>query len=67
MTRVLLATAALTTALSWAAWHFDWIGLAAHWGWRIGLMAAVLAGVALLYFGLLALLGVRPRQFMRQA
>jgi hypothetical protein len=28
-------------------------------------MAAVLAGVALLYFGLLALAGLRPRQFMR--
>ncbi len=67
LARVLLATAALTAALVWAAWHFDWIGLAAHWGWRIGLMAAVLAGVALLYFGLLALLGMRPRQFMRQA
>jgi putative peptidoglycan lipid II flippase len=67
LARVLLATAALTAVLVWAAWYFDWIGLAAHWGWRIGLMAAVLAGVALLYFSLLALLGMRPRQFMRQA
>jgi len=37
------------------------------WGWRIGLMAVVLAGVAVLYFGLLALLGLRPRQFIRHA
>jgi putative peptidoglycan lipid II flippase len=66
LARVLLATAALTAVLAWAASHIDWIGLAAHWGWRIGLMAAVLPGVALLYFGLLALMGVRPRQFMRQ-
>ncbi len=65
LARVLLATAALTAVLAWAAWRIDWIGLAAQWGWRIGLMAAVLGGVALLYFGLLALLGMRPRQFMR--
>jgi len=51
--------------LAWAAWRIDWIGLATNWGWRIGLMAAVLTGVALLYFGLLALAGLRPRQFMR--
>ena len=63
--RVLLATAALTAVLAWAAWRIDWIGMAAQWGWRIGLVAAVLAGVGLLYFGLLALLGLRPRQFMR--
>ena len=65
LARVLVATAALTGVLAWAAWRIDWIGLAAHWGWRIGLMAAVLGGVALLYFSLLALLGLRPRQFMR--
>jgi putative peptidoglycan lipid II flippase len=65
LVRVLLATAALTAALAWAASRIDWIGLAAHWGWRIGLMAVVLASVALLYFGLLALAGLRPRQFMR--
>ena len=66
LARVLLATAALTAVLAWAAWRIDWIGLAAHWGWRIGLLAAVLAGVAVLYFGLLALAGLRPRQFMRR-
>jgi putative peptidoglycan lipid II flippase len=66
MARVLAATAALTAALVWAARHFDWIGMAAHWGWRVGLMAAVLAGVALLYFAVLALLGMRVRHFMRQ-
>lgn len=67
LARVLGATAALTAVLAWAAWRIDWIGLAAHWAWRIGLMAAVLGGVALLYFGLLALLGMRPRQFMHHA
>ncbi|MES2956538.1 MAG: murein biosynthesis integral membrane protein MurJ [Pseudomonadota bacterium] len=67
LARVLVATAALTAALAWAAWRFDWIGLAAQWGLRIALMAAVLTGAALLYFGLLAVLGLRPRQFMRHA
>ena len=63
--RVLLATAALAAWLGWAAWRIDWIGLASHWGWRIGALAAVLVGAALLYFALLGLCGVRPRQFMR--
>ena len=62
--RVAFATAALTAALAWAAASIDWIGLSSQWGWRVGLMAVVLAGVALLYFGLLALVGLRPRQFM---
>ena len=65
--RVLLATAALTGVLAWAAWQFDWIGLAAHWAWRVGLMAAVLSGVVMFYFGLLAMLGLRPQQFMHPA
>ncbi len=63
--RVLLATGALAGVLAWAARAIDWIGLAPQWGLRIGLMAAVLGGVALLYFALLALAGLRPRQFLR--
>lgn len=66
LARVALATAALGAALAWAAASIDWIGLSSQWGWRVGLMAAVLAGVALLYFGLLALMGLRPGQFMRR-
>ena len=60
-----LATALLAAVLAWASWSIDWLGLGSHWGWRVGLMAAVLGGVAMLYFGLLALLGMRPQQFMR--
>jgi len=66
MLRVLLATTVLAAMLAWAARRIDWIGLAAHAGWRVGLLAAVLLGVALLYFALLALAGLRPRQFMRR-
>ena len=61
---MVFATAALAAVLAWAAMSIDWIGLSSQWGRRVGLMAGVLAGVALLYFGLLALLGLRPRQFM---
>ncbi len=61
------ATAALGAALAWAARNIDWIGLQPQWLLRAGLLAAVLAGVALLYFGLLTVMGVRPAQFMRRA
>jgi putative peptidoglycan lipid II flippase len=65
--KVLLATAALGAVLFWAARDINWIGLQSQEWLRAGLLAAVLAGVALLYFGLLAALGVRPAQFMRRA
>ena len=64
--RVLLANAVLGAGLAWAAWRIDWIGLQAHWGLRAAAVAAVLGGVALLYFAVLAACGLRPRQFMRR-
>lgn len=64
--KVLLACAALGGALFWAARGIDWIGLQAMPWSRAGLLAAVLAGVALLYFGVLAACGVRLREFMRR-
>jgi putative peptidoglycan lipid II flippase len=65
--KVFVATAALGGALAWAAHGIDWIGLQPQWLLRAGLLAAVLAGVALLYFGLLTAMGLRPAQFMRRA
>jgi putative peptidoglycan lipid II flippase len=65
--RVLLGCAALGAALWWAAHSIDWIAAQATPWWRAGLLAAVLAGVALLYFGVLAACGVRLREFMRRA
>jgi putative peptidoglycan lipid II flippase len=57
----------LGALLWWAGVRIDWIGLGADRNAeRAGLLAAVLAGVALLYFGLLALSGLRPAQFMRR-
>jgi putative peptidoglycan lipid II flippase len=65
--KVLLACVALGAALAWAARGIDWIGLQqAPWS-RAGMLAAVLAGVALMYFGVLAACGVRLREFMRRA
>ncbi len=65
--QVAAANVLLGAALGWAALAVDWVGLQAAWAWRAGAVAAVLAGVALLYFGALALLGLRPRQFVRRA
>src|SRR6185436_10155892 len=49
--RVGVATLLLGAVLAWAAQGIDWIGLRAHPWERAGLMAAVLGGVAALYFG----------------
>ncbi|HSQ72495.1 MAG TPA: murein biosynthesis integral membrane protein MurJ, partial [Rubrivivax sp.] len=66
MARVAAANLALGAGLAWAAQHVDWIGLQARWGQRIGAVALVLAGVALLYFAVLAACGLRPRHLMRR-
>jgi putative peptidoglycan lipid II flippase len=66
-TRVLLANLLLGAGLAWAAQAVDWIGLQAHWGQRAGGVAAVLGGVALVYFAVLALCGFRLRDFKRRA
>ena len=63
--KVLLANAALGGLLWWAGQGIDWIGLRTDWAQRAGAVAAVLAGTAILYLALLALLGLRPRQFAR--
>ncbi len=65
MLRVSAAVAALALALWWAQRGIDWVGLKAHAGQRAGIMALVLGGVALLYFGVLAASGVRPSHLRR--
>ncbi len=65
--KVVLGCIALGAALAWAARGIDWIGLQSAPWTRAGLLAAVLAGVALLYFGVLVACGVRLREFMRRA
>ena len=66
LSRVVLATAVLGAWLGWVAWRLDWIGLQAHWGQRAGLMFGALGVAALLYFGVLRLLGLELRQFARR-
>jgi putative peptidoglycan lipid II flippase len=65
--KVMLGCIALGAVLAWAAQGIDWIGLQSAPWQRAGLLAAVLAGVAVLYFGVLAACGVRLREFMRRA
>jgi len=65
--RVAFASALMGAGLVWAARSFDWIALGHAEGLRAGLLAAVLAGAALLYFGTLFALGLRPRDFARRA
>lgn len=64
--QVLLANLALGAALWWASDAVDWTALQARWAWRAAAVALVLAGVATLYFAVLALCGLRPRQFVRR-
>lgn len=64
--RVVLASAALGVLLWWAGQHFDWTGLGVHKWTRIGLVAAFLAGAAIVYFGSLVALGIKLREFARR-
>jgi putative peptidoglycan lipid II flippase len=64
--RLLVANLALGVALWWAAGRFDWIALQSDRWLRAGLLAAVLGGVAALYFGVLLALGLRIGQFTRR-
>ena len=65
--RVVLASTMMGGLMAAAARQIDWLGLGRHEALRAGAMALALAAAAALYFGLLALLGIRRRSFMRQA
>jgi putative peptidoglycan lipid II flippase len=64
--RVGAATAVLGAVLWLADRQIDWLGLQAHRGQRALLLAGVLGGVAVLYFAVLAALGLRPRDLARR-
>jgi putative peptidoglycan lipid II flippase len=63
---LLLAAALMGLLLAWAAQTVDWVALGREEWKRAGLLAAVLAGAALIYFSALAALGLRLRQFTRR-
>ena len=65
--KVVFATLALSALLAAAAINIDWLGLAGREGVRIAWLTASLVGAALLYFGVLLLAGLRPRDFSRRA
>ena len=65
--RVALGCGALGGALYFAARRIDWIGLQAHGVQRALWMAAVLLGVAVLYFAVLAASGMRLTALTRRA
>jgi putative peptidoglycan lipid II flippase len=64
--RVLVGCAVLGGWLAWAAHAIDWIGLRAQPGWRVLILAGVLAAAAAGYFVVLLLLGVNLREFARR-
>ena len=64
--RVLLACVALAALLAVAAQGVDWLGMRRTPGLRALWLAGVVASAAVLYLGLLHLLGLRLRQFARR-
>ncbi|MFV0675454.1 murein biosynthesis integral membrane protein MurJ [Variovorax sp. tm] len=64
--QVAAGTAVLAGLLVWGSAHFDWVALREQRLLRIGLLAALITGSALLYFGVLAAVGVRLRSFIRR-
>jgi len=65
--RVVVASVAMGAWLAVLAWRIDWLALGHSELLRAGAMALALASAAGLYFGVLMLLGVRLRQFLRKA
>jgi len=65
--RVVLASAVMGAGMALAARHVDWLALGRHEALRAGAMALALALAAAVYFGVLALSGLKLRSFMRKA
>ena len=64
--QVAIATAVLGVLLAWGAHRIDWVALRDARLLRAGLLAAFIAGAALLYFGVLTLTGVKMRTIIRR-
>jgi putative peptidoglycan lipid II flippase len=64
--RLAVALLALAALLAFAVPRIDWIAMRSEPVTRAALALGLVAGGALLYFGVLAALGLRPRQFVRR-
>jgi putative peptidoglycan lipid II flippase len=64
--QVAIGTLVLAALLAWGDRYFDWIALREARLLRAGLLAALVAAAAALYFSALALAGVKLRGFMRR-
>jgi putative peptidoglycan lipid II flippase len=64
--QVVAASTLMALLLVAASQSFDWIGLRAHAGQRVALLAGVLAAAVLLYFGALWAAGLKLRQLLRR-
>ena len=64
--QVIAASALLAVLLLWGSQHFDWVGLRSNGLLRAGLLAAMMAAAAVLYFGVLMLSGLNLRQLLRR-
>jgi len=64
--QVTVATLALGALLVWGNRYFDWVALRDQRLLRVGLLAAIIAGAGLLYFGVLALVGVKLRKLVQR-
>ncbi|MES2413275.1 MAG: murein biosynthesis integral membrane protein MurJ [Pseudomonadota bacterium] len=64
--QVVAASALLAVFLMWCAGSVNWIGLKGAALQRVGLLAAVLLGSAILYFSALWMSGLKVRQLLRR-
>ena len=64
--QVLAASALLAVFLMWSAGSVNWVAFEGGALLRVGLMAAIVVGAALLYFVALMLSGLKLRQFVRK-
>jgi putative peptidoglycan lipid II flippase len=64
LARLAVALVPLALLLGWAGREIDWIGLHERWPLRLGLLGALMAASAAVYFGALLALGFRPRDFV---
>jgi putative peptidoglycan lipid II flippase len=64
--QVVAASALLAVLLLWGAQYFDWVGMRGQSLQRVGLLAALMAAAAVLYFGALWAAGLQLRKMLRR-